>query len=93
MTEDTTHDENDDLFGNNCPKCGIMTCFADDSTVMISSRNRGELEGKLTNKLERATKFLESNGLTINQKKSKNTRIHGKIKEIKTDILTSTTYS
>ena len=69
--EDSSHDYNEEIFGKNCEECGIMTCYADDSTVVITSSRRGDLKEKLTRKLNDAAEFLQRNKLTINQKKSK----------------------
>ena len=39
--DDSSHDYNEEIFGKNCEECGIMTCYADDSTVVITSSRRG----------------------------------------------------
>ena len=37
------NDAEDNLFGNNCEKCGTMACFADDCTLVIAKENRTEI--------------------------------------------------
>ena len=58
------------LFDENCPQCGITTCFADDSTLVISRKTRPENQECITKKLTTMTNFLNANKLTVNLPKT-----------------------
>ena len=60
----------DDLFSENCRRCGLMICYADDSTLVTARNNSIENIDMMRNKLIEVTKFLQSNKLSINQGKS-----------------------
>ena len=58
------------LFDKNCPHCGIVTCFADDSTFVITRKTRNENQQCINEKLDKMTIFLNSNKLTVNLPKT-----------------------
>ena len=62
---------NDDLFGINCYKCGIVPSFADDNTVVVARKTQAENKNALNDHMEKIKEFLESNRLCINQSKTK----------------------
>ena len=67
---DSSHKEKNELFGENCTKCGNMVVFADDVTLIVSNKTRQENQKALENKLTQVTEYLTSNSLSINQKKT-----------------------
>ena len=69
--EDEVHvKEDDDLFGDDCTKCGKVTCYADDCTYVTMARTREENQRNLTRSMEKVADFLISNGMTINPSKT-----------------------
>ena len=56
----------DNLFGENCPECGRIVCYLDDSTYITVSRTRTENQEKLERNLGKIAEFLTSNGMAIN---------------------------
>ena len=58
-----------DLFGRNCTRCGLVPVFADDVTIIVSDKNPENNKTKLREKLNEVTKFLNNNGLVVNQEK------------------------
>ena len=66
--EDSVHrvTENNNLFSDNCAKCGQLPTYADDSTVVITTRNRFEAQERVVEIVRRAKSFLSSNALSIN---------------------------
>ena len=69
--QDHCHEDNDDLFGPNCYKCGILPTFADDSTVIVARKTQNENKIALKEKLNNISDFLQNNDLCINQAKTK----------------------
>ena len=65
------HNSKDDLFGRNCDQCGLMPCFADDSSMIVASKKSDQNIEKMRSKLTRVTTFLQSNQLCINKSKTK----------------------
>ena len=65
-----SHNSNQYLFGENCPKCGIIICYADDATMVIASHSRPEIQNKLKTGLDKIDKFLVANKLAINRSKT-----------------------
>ena len=61
----------EDLFGQDCNKCGITPVYADDSTHVVRSTDRQINQQQLANNLQKITIFLQSNNLTVNQSKTK----------------------
>ena len=67
--EDSVHkdtENNINLFTDNCTECGQMPTYADDSTVVITTRNRFEAQERVIEIVRRAKSFLSSNALSIN---------------------------
>ena len=67
---ETLHNNKDNLFGQNCDNCGIMSCYADECTVMTARRKTEDNINIMRNKLTQITEFLQSNKLSINQDKT-----------------------
>ena len=68
---DDCHNEKTNLFGRNCSQCGLMPCFADNSSLVVASKKMEENIEKMRGKLDKVTLFLQSNQLCINERKSK----------------------
>ena len=67
---DTSHNLNENLFGSNCELCGVITNFADDTTLTVRSKSRDENRIRMQDGLHKITEFLNSNGMVINQDKT-----------------------
>ena len=67
---DKSHNQNEELFGENCSICGEIPCFADDATVVFSSRSRQRNQQKMIEHLDTVTNFLNDNKLTVNRDKT-----------------------
>ena len=82
------HNNDDNLFGDNCYQCGIAPCYADDCTVLVTSRNQVDNKIKLNDKLGKLTEFIQSNLLCINQGKTKtqNFMVHQKRTRVENDL-------
>ena len=54
---------NDELFGNDCKKCGLMIYFADDSTIILEAMKHDyeEVSRKLDKILDSIENFLKEN--------------------------------
>ena len=65
------HNIREDLFGENCEQCGIITAYADDITMHISNTLRTKNQSDMTRKIEIIERFLHLNGLTVNRGKTK----------------------
>ena len=65
-----SHDQNEKLFGENCETCGIMTNFADDTTITVRNKSRIENQVKIEKGLNKITDYLSSNQMVINQDKT-----------------------
>ena len=65
-----SHQNHDDLFGQNCLHCGATTTYADDATIIIARKTRDELQIKFVENLKNMTDILQSNQLVINQSKT-----------------------
>ena len=65
-----SHQSRSKLFGEECKKCGMMTCYADDSTFVTAQKTRPENQVKIIEKLETISDFMTSNQLSINQSKT-----------------------
>ena len=55
-----------DLFDDNCVTCGQMPTYADDSTVVISTKNRFEAQDKIVSIIDKVKTFLTANSLSLN---------------------------
>ena len=64
-----SHENNEDLFGNDCKMCGMVAQYADDTTFHIANRHRQNNQTKLTENIENLRLFLNSNHMTINMDK------------------------
>ena len=60
----------DCLFRRNCPKCGFLTCYADDSTYTTSAKTREINQNTITDNLENMKTFLTANKLCVNEDKT-----------------------
>ena len=58
------------LYGRNCPKCGSIIVYADDSTFVTSSSTRSENQEKINDNLENMKLFLLANKLCVNEDKT-----------------------
>ena len=89
------HLENEDdqqyLFGNNCPTCDTIICYTDNATVLLSDKLRTNNQVKLEEGLDLVETFLTSNKLSINRTKmtiaeiiigQKRARIGGSLPEL-----------
>ena len=72
------------LFGENCPSCGSMTCYADDSTFAVASKSRVSNQQSLTDNLAVIKSFLNANFLCINESKTSLVETMNKQKRCKT---------
>ena len=64
-------DENDGrLFSNNCSRCGQLPTYADDSTIIITTKNRFEAQERMNILLDRVKIFLDANSLSLNTGKT-----------------------
>ena len=75
-----------ELFGKNCENCPAIPCYADDVTVVTSSKSRETNQVNLKNNLNTISNFLIANKLAVNKEKTtiteimtrqKRTKIHG----------------
>lgn len=57
-------------FGEYCTKCGVTSCYADDSNYTISGKDSGELLYKVTRVITIWQNFCNSNRLCMNDKKT-----------------------
>ena len=60
----------DDLFGQDCPNCGRMICYSDDSTYVTASTTREENQTKVIRNHDNITEFLTANGMMMNPTKT-----------------------
>ena len=60
------HQNTENLFGRQCPKCGILTVYAGDSTYTVGNRKRENNQSSITRALESLKLFLNENQLVIN---------------------------
>ena len=72
---DNTHEKHDELFGQNCTKCGETICYADDASILYSSNSRQENQNKLEEHLNLVNNFLTDNKLVVNRDKTTITEI------------------
>ena len=54
----------------NCPECGGLCCFADDSTYSVSCQDQAVLEEKLNDKYEILANYMGNNKLKLNDYKT-----------------------
>ena len=65
------HKTREKLFGAECPQCGTITQYADDSTYQISNKHRQPNQRKLSEVIGKLKIYLNTNELTINMDKTK----------------------
>ena len=61
----------DNLFGNNCLTCGEIPAYADDATIIAASKSRTKNQEQITTNISKVKTFLNSNGLVMNDTKTK----------------------
>ena len=66
----SSHLDNNELFGRNCEDCGYLTGYADDASYICYNKKRQVNENKIHEKLKDIKIFLNSNHLTINPEKT-----------------------
>ena len=64
------HTDKTRRFGNNCVKCGTIVSYADDLTLVVSSRKREQNQMRLNLNLARLECFLGNNELCVNVSKT-----------------------
>ena len=64
------HQPKQNLFGRNCPKCGTLTCYADDSTFLTSAPTREQNQNEILENLENMKIYLKANKLCVNESKT-----------------------
>ena len=62
----TTRETNLIFFSDNCHKCGQLPTYADDSTIVIVTRNRFEAQNRIIVIVDRIKTFLDANSLSLN---------------------------
>ena len=70
MCNDDIHHNHKQLFTKYCRTCGVIPSYADDATVVTSSRTRELNQVKLNANLDRIAQFLNNNKLSINKTKT-----------------------
>ena len=68
---ESLHRRTEHLFTENCDKCGQFTLYADDGLYSHDSGTRNENQDKIDINYTRIKDFLESNGLKVNEGKTK----------------------
>ena len=64
------HQEDEYLFGNNCPDCGSIPTYADDATYVVANHTREQNQTQIESNMVKITNFLNCNKLTVNQPKT-----------------------
>ena len=64
--EDEAHMNQEQLFTNNCHRCRMTNCYADDATIVTMSNSRDENLKTVEENLGRMDSFLKMNGLMMN---------------------------
>ena len=69
---DKSHNRNEksSLFTDNCSSCGQIPTYADDSTIVVTTKNRCAAQIRIIEVTNRVKEFLNANSLTINLDKS-----------------------
>ena len=87
INQDCTNNEHNErrrLFGNNCRECGVLTLYADDSTMITGSRTRVQNQETIERCLEMITEYIKDNKLVLNLPKTSLTEIMIAQKRVKT---------
>ena len=79
-----THRNTENLFGTNCPECGLVTFYADDATYLSTNKSRKVNQDKITKNLEKIKEYLNTNDLTINMTKTETMEVMIKQKKGRT---------
>ena len=64
------HATRDRLFTDNCPTCGVIPTYADDSTMAITTNTRFEAQELLNSNMYKMKKYLDANSLSMNMGKT-----------------------
>ena len=64
--QDPVHTRVDRLFTDNCENCGQLPTYADDSTVVITTKNRFDAQSRINDVTKKVGQFLSSNSLALN---------------------------
>ena len=80
---DATHRNTEELFSENCEKCGQLVCFADDATYVTRNSKREMNQRNIDRNMSEAKKFLAANELVINESKTAIIEIMNKQKRSK----------
>ena len=67
---DQAHNRTNKLYNKNCPKCGILICYADDASYVTTSKSRTENQKNIDDNLEKIKTFLNDNKLAVNVPKT-----------------------
>ena len=70
-----SHNPTENVLGENCPICGLIPTYADDSSYLISSSSRYTIQEKITNNSIKIKNFLTDNQLSINMSKTELTEV------------------
>ena len=58
------------LFGKNCPQCGSLPSYSDDSTYLVTLRTRAQSQSRIIEVMDRLKNYLNDNSLSINLAKT-----------------------
>ena len=67
------HLETKRLFNRQCTKCGVLSTYADDTTYVISNKQRNKNQVKIVDTVENIRTFLNDNKLAMNLGKTATT--------------------
>ena len=65
-----TNDDQPSLWNTHCSGCGSMSCFADDSSFSISSKNPALLNDQIKSKYSQISEYMAANKLVLNSDKT-----------------------
>ena len=68
--QENVHQNNNELFGNTCRKCGNLSIYADDAVYTYSNKNRNKNQERLQEILERIKNYLNNHKMTMNPTKT-----------------------
>lgn len=63
-------DRRDTLFKEGCERCGAVSSYADDTTVVLGGDNPGELGDRIVDAVDKISSFLASSDLRVNGDKT-----------------------
>ena len=64
------HEPSEKLFNNNCNFCGCLPGYADDAVYVVASTSREWNQERMIIMLDRITKILNANSLSVNKSKT-----------------------